>query len=144
LQSSYKYNFIKGKNNLMKGDCFMSKKNFIAALSLFLVLGVASFALAGDGSSTATGVGILFGAIAIGCGLGIGLAALGTGIGMGTAINAALTGIARNPEVTGKIQINMILGLALIESLCIYALVIALIMVIKVPDLETVIKSLVG
>jgi F-type H+-transporting ATPase subunit c len=122
----------------------MSKKNVISALSLLLILGTSSFALAGDGSSNATGIGILFGAIAIGCGLGIGIAALGTGIGMGNAVNAALSGIARNPEASGKIQINMILGLALIESLCIYALVISLIMVIKVPTLDTVIKSLVG
>jgi F-type H+-transporting ATPase subunit c len=122
----------------------MSKKNLIAVLSLVLILGMASMALAEDGSSKATGIGILFGAIALGCGLGIGIAALGTGIGMGNAINAALNGIARNPEATGKIQTNMIIGLALIESLCIYALVICFIMVFKVPALETVIKSLVG
>jgi len=122
----------------------MSKKKLIAVLSLLVIFGMASMALADDGSSKATGIGILFGAIALACGLGIGIAALGTGIGMGTAINAALNGIARNPEASGKIQINMILGLALIESLCIYALVISLLLVTKVPALETVIKSLVG
>jgi len=122
----------------------MSKKKLIAALSLLLVFGLTSIALAEDGSSNATGIGILFGAMALGCGLAIGIAALGTGIGMGNAINAALNGIARNPEATGKIQMNMILGLALVESLCIYALVIALLMVTKLPALETVMKSLVG
>jgi len=122
----------------------MSKKKLIAVLSLLLIFGLTTMALADDGSSKATGIGILFGAIALASGLGIGIAALGTGIGMGTAINAALSGIARNPEASGKIQMNMILGLALIESLCIYALVISLLMVTKVPALETVIKSLVG
>ena len=122
----------------------MSKKNLIAILSLLLVFGMSSMALAEDGSSKATGVGILFGFVALGCGLGIGIAALGTGIGMGNAINAALSGIARNPEASGKIQMNMILGLALIESLCIYALVISLLMVTKVPALETVISKLAG
>jgi F-type H+-transporting ATPase subunit c len=122
----------------------MSKKNLIAVLSLLLIFGMASLALAEDGSSKATGMGILFGAIALGCGLGIGIAALGTGIGMGNAINAALNGIARNPEATGKIQTNMIIGLALIESLCIYALVICFIMVFKVPALETIMQSLAG
>jgi len=122
----------------------MSKKRLIAILSLVLIFGMATMAMAEDGASKATGIGILFGAIALGCGLGIGIAALGTGIGMGNAINAALSGIARNPEATGKIQTNMIIGLALIESLCIYALVICFIMVFKVPALETVIKSLIG
>lgn len=122
----------------------MSKKKLIAVLSLLLIFGMVSFALAEDGSSKALGIGILFGAIAIGCGLGIGVAALGTGIAMGNAINAALSGIARNPEATGKIQMNMILGLALVESLCIYALVISLIMVIKIPNFEDVILKLVG
>lgn len=122
----------------------MSKKNLIAALSLLLVFGMASMALADDGASKATGLGILFGAIALGCGLGIGIAALGTGIGMGNAINGALNGIARNPEATGKIQTNMIIGLALIESLCIYALVICFLMVFNIPSLDAVVKSLAG
>ena len=46
----------------------MSKKNLIAVLSLLLIFGMASFALAEDGSSKALGMGILFGAVAIGCG----------------------------------------------------------------------------
>jgi F-type H+-transporting ATPase subunit c len=54
---------------------------------------------------------------------------------MGNAINGALQGTARNPEAGGKIMTTMIIGLALIESLCIYALVICFIMVFKIPDL---------
>jgi len=55
----------------------------------------------------------------------IGVAAFGGAIGQGRAVTAALEGIARNPAAQGKIFIPMILGLALIESLVIYALVIA-------------------
>jgi F-type H+-transporting ATPase subunit c len=84
--------------------------------------------------------------IAIGCGFGIGIAAYGTGMGMGNAINGALQGTARNPEASGKIMTTMIIGLALIESLCIYALVICFILVFKIPDLsklfEAILKSL--
>ena len=58
-------------------------------------------------------------------GAGIGLAALGGGIGQGRAAGSALEGIARNPQASGKIFTPMILGLALIESLVIYGLVIA-------------------
>ena len=55
----------------------------------------------------------------------LGLAALGGGIGMGTAIGSACEGIARNPQAAGTIRTNMILGLALIESLVIYAFALA-------------------
>ncbi len=121
----------------------MSKKGTIGILTMLIVLGVASVALAEDGSAKAAGMWIFFG-IALACGFGIGVAALGTGLSMGNAINAALSGIARNPEASGQIQVNMIIGLALIESLCIYALVICLIMVFKIPTLEAVIQSLGG
>ena len=121
----------------------MSKKCFTVILTMFIVLGMASASFAGDASAKAAGMWIFF-AIAIACGFGIGIAALGTGLGMGNAINAALSGIARNPEASGKIQTNMIIGLALIESLCIYALVICFIMVFKIPSLEAVMHSLGG
>ena len=116
----------------------MLKKTFISAVTGILVLGLAPMAFAaGDGSQ---GLWIYFG-VAIACGFGIGVAALGTGLGMGNAINGALQGTARNPEAGGKIMTTMIIGLALIESLCIYALLICLIMVFKIPDFATFIEK---
>ena len=64
-------------------------------------------------------------AAAIAAGLAIGLAAFGGALGQGKAAAAALEGIARNPGAQGKLFTPMILGLALIESLVIYALIIA-------------------
>ena len=61
--------------------------------------------------------------IALGYPIGLGLAALGSGIGLGTAVGGAMEAIGRQPEATGKIQINMILGAAFIEALTIYALI---------------------
>ena len=58
-------------------------------------------------------------------GIAIGLAAFGGGMGQGRASAAALDGIARNPAAQGKIFVPMIVALALIESLVIYALIIA-------------------
>jgi len=52
---------------------------------------------------------------------------------MGNAISAACEGTARNPEASGKLTVTMLIGLALIESLCIYALVICLIMLFANP-----------
>ncbi|HNT43319.1 MAG TPA: ATP synthase F0 subunit C [Syntrophorhabdaceae bacterium] len=69
--------------------------------------------------------------LAIGAGAAIGIAALGGALGQGKAAAAALEGIARNPGASGKIFAPMIIGLALIESLVIYALVIAFIFVGK-------------
>ncbi|MFA5624424.1 MAG: ATP synthase F0 subunit C [Bradymonadales bacterium] len=56
----------------------------------------------------------------------IGIAALGGSIGQGRAAAGALEGIARNPGAYNKIFMPMIIGLALIESLVIYGLLIAL------------------
>ena len=119
----------------------MLKKGVIGILTVFLVLGMASMALAEDGSAKAAGLWIFI-AIALTCGFGISIAASVTGTAMGNAINAALTGIARNPEASGKIQTNMIIGLALIESLCIYTLLICLLMVFKIPGFDAVMKAL--
>jgi F-type H+-transporting ATPase subunit c len=66
--------------------------------------------------------------VALASGLAIAIAALGGGLGQGIAISKGLEGIARNPEAQPKIFIPMIVGLALIESLVIYALVISILL----------------
>ena len=55
----------------------------------------------------------------------LGIAAAAGAIGQGRGIAAACDGIARNPSAGGAIRTAMIIGLALIESLVIYALIIA-------------------
>ncbi|MDR1396260.1 MAG: ATP synthase F0 subunit C [Desulfarculales bacterium] len=70
---------------------------------------------------------------ALAAGVGVGLAALGGGIGQGIAVNGTVLGTARNPEVGGKLMTLLLIGLALIESLVIYALVIALILLYANP-----------
>ncbi len=69
--------------------------------------------------------------IGLACGLAIGIAVFGGGLGQGIAIYKGLEGIARNPEAQPKIFIPMIVGLALIESLVIYALVISIMLYTK-------------
>lgn len=80
-------------------------------------------------------------AAAIGAGLAIGIAAAGCGIGQGTAGAAALEGIARNPNASDKIMTPMILVLALIESLAIYALVVAIMLMGKMADVAAVVAQ---
>jgi F-type H+-transporting ATPase subunit c len=80
----------------------------------------------------AQGLASNYGTIAIAASFGIAIAALGGALGQGRAAAAALDGIARNPGAAGQVRGPMILGLALIESLVIYALIIALLLVLKV------------
>jgi ATP synthase F0 subunit c len=61
--------------------------------------------------------------------IGAGLAMIGTigaGAGIGVVVNGAVQGIARNPDASGVVQTNMILGIAFAEAVAIYCLVIAL------------------
>ena len=63
--------------------------------------------------------------------MGAGLAAIGVtggGIGIGLVVGGAVQAMARNPDFTGTIQTNMILGIAFAEAVAIYALVVALIL----------------
>ena len=103
--------------------------------TLVVVLGFSSLAFAQGADATAIktqGLASNYGVIALAAGLGIGIAALGGCLGQGRAAAAALDGIARNPGAAGQIRGPMILGLALIESLVIYALIIAFILAFKV------------
>lgn len=84
--------------------------------SLFVLVAAPAFAAdAGAGSDR--------GLIAIAAALAIGIAAIGGALAQGRAASAALEGLARNPEA--RVMVPMIIGLALIESLVIYALLVA-------------------
>jgi F-type H+-transporting ATPase subunit c len=69
--------------------------------------------------------------IALAAGFGIAIAAFGGAIGQGKGIASALDGIARNPGAADKILTPMIIGLAMIESLVIYSLVVSLLLIFK-------------
>ena len=93
------------------------RKALLIVTTLMMTLG-ASMAFAAEGAG-----GDAYGSL--GAALAIGLAAFGGSLGQGKTAAAALEGIARNPGAQGKIFVPMIIGLALIESLVLYAFVIA-------------------
>lgn len=95
-----------------------SMRNIFITLATTLV---ATSAFAQDAAAAGSQAGM----IALGAGLAIGLAAIGGAVGQGLTTASALDGIARNPAAQSKIFTPMIIGLALIESLVIYAFVIA-------------------
>jgi F-type H+-transporting ATPase subunit c len=121
----------------------MKIKTLVSFLAVLVVLGITAVAFAqpagGGGAPSpemieAQHKNTLLGEagwIALAAGLGLGIAALGGALGQGRAAATALDGIARNPGAADKIRGPMILGLALIESLVIYALIIALLVVTK-------------
>jgi F-type H+-transporting ATPase subunit c len=99
-------------------------KKMIAA-TITMLLSVSAFAQEGAAAAVEAGHSDK-GMIAIAAALAICISVLGGALAQGKTAAAALEGIARNPAASGKILIPMILGLALIESLVIYALIIAL------------------
>ncbi len=64
--------------------------------------------------------------------IGLGIAAFGGAMGQGNAIGKAVDAVARQPEAGGRIQGMMIIGLALIETLVIYALLSVFLLMGKV------------
>lgn len=107
------------------------RKVLFVLLTVFSVVCAAGAALAAEGAVAPQVVSM----IAIGTAIGMGLAALGCGIGMGFGLKGACEGTARNPDVSGKITVTMLIGLAMIESLAIYTLVIDLIILFANPYL---------
>jgi F-type H+-transporting ATPase subunit c len=97
-----------------------STKAIIASTAALL----ATTAAQAQEAAHATGAGDK-GLVGLSAGLAIGLAAIGGALGQGKTAAAALDGIARNPAAQSKIFTPMIIGLALIESLVIYAFVIS-------------------
>ena len=69
----------------------------------------------------------------IGAGLAIGLGCIGAGAGIGNAAAGASEAVGRNPAAQGKIMMTMMVGMAMAESIAIYALVITLILIFANP-----------
>lgn len=72
--------------------------------------------------------------LAFGVALGLPIAVIAASTAQGKATSTALEGIARQPEAAPRIQVAMIIGLALIESLVIYSLLIFFLLMGKLPD----------
>ena len=109
------------------------KLSFSTLGSAFFLLALSTVAYAAGDETAIAGLKY-FTVSVFAAGIGIGISSFGTGIGQGYAIRGAVEGIARNPEASGKVTVTMLIGLAMVESLCIYALVIALILIYAHPQ----------
>lgn len=82
-------------------------------------------------------MGMFLGLLSLAVGLGLPIAVLGGALGQGKAASAALEGMARQPEMFGRMQTAMILALAFIESLVIFTFVFLFLLNGKVPTIST-------
>ena len=99
---------------------------FLMAAVAVMIAATSAFA---QGEATAAATASASGVKAIAAGVGFAIAVVGGALGQSRIGAAACEGAARNPGAAAKIQTMMILGLALIESLVLFALVIVFIKV---------------
>lgn len=119
----------------------MSKKigkSCTALFTMLMVLLVAASVVFATEEAAAAGAGDPYLKLwfAIGAMIGAGLATMGVigaGAGIGSAANGACQAVGRNPGIQGKIMTVMLIGMAMAESVAIYALVIAFILLYANP-----------
>ena len=70
----------------------------------------------------------------------IAVAIFGCALGQGRVVSSAVEGMARQPSMAAKIQLAMIIGLAFIESLTIYSLMLSFILIGKLPPTKDVLE----
>ena len=117
----------------------------VSAVLVMVVAGLAGFAVASEPGGTAGEAGQaaasggsqgFFTAVAVACALALAIAAAGCGIAQGNAVARAVESIARQPEAASRILTVSMIGLAFIESLTIYVLVVALILIYANPFIQ--------
>lgn len=119
------------------------------AIALLLVTVMMAFgsqiAFAAEGaaaeSSSASGSSMFFVVSVLTGGFAMAIASGAAAIGQSRAIVSALEAMGRQPAAAPKIQVAMIIGLALIESLAIYVLLVALIIFFANPFIQYVVPG---
>jgi F-type H+-transporting ATPase subunit c len=126
------------------------KKSFVSGLLtivMVLVLAPLAFAAAKEAAPAAAAAAgstidytkaIVVGLAILAAGFSMGFGAIGAGLGLGQATSGASNAVGRNPEAQGKIMMTMMVGMAMTESVAIYALVIALVILYANPLLKVV------
>jgi F-type H+-transporting ATPase subunit c len=125
------------------------KKSFVSGLLtivMVLVLAPLAFAAKEAAPAAAAAAGapidytkaIVVGLAILAAGFSMGFGAIGAGLGLGQATSGASNAVGRNPDAQGKIMMTMMVGMAMTESVAIYALVIALVILYANPLLKVV------
>ena len=105
---------------------------FTELLALLPLAGVAAETVSQTGARGYLGLALA---------IGLGLAAFGGALGQGRAVAGATEAVSRQPEAGGRIQGMMIIGLALIETLVIYMLLICFMWGGKLDPIKAVVEA---
>lgn len=122
----------------------MKKSLVYSVLAIALIIVSAPFAFAAPEAAPAAAAGIdytkaiVLGCALLGAGIAIGFGAVGAGLGLGQATSGASNAVGRNPEAQGKVMLTMMVGMAMTESVAIYALVISLVMLFANPIVKMI------
>jgi F-type H+-transporting ATPase subunit c len=124
----------------------MKKSLIYTVLAMVLVIVSAPFVFAAKEVAQAVPAGATVDytkAIIIGCsllaaGIAMGVGAVGAGLGLGQATSGASNAVGRNPEAQGKVMLTMMVGMAMTESVAIYALVISLVILFANPLIKLI------
>ena len=123
----------------------MKKSLVYSVLAIVLVIVSAPFVLAAPEAAAAAPAGpvdytkaIVLGCALLGAGIAMGFGAVGAGLGLGQATSGASNAVGRNPEAQGKVMLTMMVGMAMTESVAIYALVISLVMLFANPIVKMI------
>jgi len=134
------HDHIKNLHGRKKGDTGMKRNHqklfFGLAAAVILVMATSPVAFAADilpsDGAPYTKAIVAVGAM-LAAGIAIGFGAIGSGLGIGNAASGACSAVGRNPGVQGKILITMLVGMAMGESVAIYALVVSLVLLFANP-----------
>jgi F-type H+-transporting ATPase subunit c len=118
----------------------MIKKTAWFMMGMSVLSVAAGAATEAQGGAVAVSANMYYSWSVVAAAFGLALAAMAGAIGQGMAVSKAVEGIARQPEAANDIRGSLLLGLALIESLVIYALVVALILIFVNPFAAMVVK----
>jgi F-type H+-transporting ATPase subunit c len=127
---------------MVKQIMVKSTKMFVSTvIGVFFVMFFAPLAMAAEAAAAGSAdytKAIVLGCSVIAAGLAMGLGAIGAGMGMGQATSGGSVAVGRNPEAQGKVMLTMMVGLAMTESIAIYALVISLVILYANPLLKVI------
>ena len=99
---------------------------FMITMGFLFVTAAVALAAEASPDTVANNKALVVACSVLAAGIVMGIGALGPGLGMGQATGGAANSVVRNPDAQGKIMLTMLVGLAMTESIAIYALVIAL------------------
>jgi len=111
---------------------------FMATAGFIFVTAAVALAAEASPDTLANNKALVVACSVIAAAIAMGFGAIGAGSGMGQATGGAANSVGRNPDAQGKIMLTMLVGMAMTESIAIYALVVSLVILYANPLIKYV------